>query len=361
MTTQTQTRKPKAARSDGRAEYETNFGAFLRHVAVKDGYQGGFGQVMEATALPSGANSTVPSEGGHAVPPEVAADLWTTVYDTGRLLQLTTPVPVTRGNEVRVPAIREPSRGDGSRFGTVSLGWSVEGETPTTSTLKLRAAVYQLRKLFGLTYASEELLEDAPLLDATLRRLFALEASFAVEDEMVNGDGARGPKGILTAPATITVAKEGAQAANTIVPENVVKMLARLWAPSHARAVWLANLDTLPQLMSLALDSGSGVVPLWSYAPDGTPMLAGRPVLWTEYNATLGTRGDLILADLSQYGVADKQEVRGERSIHVNFLQFESAFRFAWRVDGQPLWNEAITPKNGTATVSPFVTLADRA
>ena len=39
----------------------------------------------------------------------------------------------------------------------------------------------------------------------------------------------------------------------------------------------------------------------------------------------------------------------------------ETAFRFILRVDGQPLWNSAVTPANGTNTISPFISLATRA
>jgi hypothetical protein len=35
-------------------------------------------------------------------------------------------------------------------------------------------------------------------------------------------------------------------------------------------------------------------------------------------------------------------------------------FRFTQRLDGQVLWNTALTPKNGGPTLSPFVTLQAR-
>jgi hypothetical protein len=49
----------------------------------------------------------------------------------------------------------------------------------------------------------------------------------------------------------VTVAKETSQANTTIVSENVLKMNARLWAPSQANAVWFVNQDVLPQLPQL--------------------------------------------------------------------------------------------------------------
>jgi HK97 family phage major capsid protein len=86
----------------------------------------------------------------------------------------------------------------------------------------------------------------------------------------------------------------------------------------------------------------------------------GRPVIPIEQCDTVGTRGDIILADMSQYLVADKGGVQSASSIHISFLLDETAFRFVYRVDGMPLWNAPLTPFLGANTLSPFVTLITR-
>jgi hypothetical protein len=48
-------------------------------------------------------------------------------------------------------------------------------------------------------------------------------------------------------------------------------------------------------------------------------------------------------------------------SMHVRFLYDETAFRFVFRMDGQPLWDKPLTPYKGTTTTSTTVTLATRA
>jgi hypothetical protein len=63
---------------------------------------------------------------------------------------------------------------------------------------------------------------------------------------------------------------------------------------------------------------------------------------------------------LSQYLLIDKGGVRGDSSTSVRFLYDERAFRWQMRVDGQPTWNSALTPLNGSNTLSPFVNLATR-
>ena len=87
----------------------------------------------------------------------------------------------------------------------------------------------------------------------------------------------------------------------------------------------------------------------------------GRPVIETEYNATLGTVGDLVLADLGEYLIGDPERTTVAFSADLKFVTDEGSFRVVMRVDGHPAWSSPTTPANGTATVSPFVTLATRA
>jgi len=88
--------------------------------------------------------------------------------------------------------------------------------------------------------------------------------------------------------------------------------------------------------------------------------LKGRPVVPVEYCDTVGDLGDIILADFSQYAVTDRGAVQAASSIHVQFLTDQTCFRFIYEIDGQPLWPSALTPKNSTSTLSPFVALAAR-
>jgi HK97 family phage major capsid protein len=129
-------------------------------------------------------------------------------------------------------------------------------------------------------------------------------------------------------------------------------------------AVWFINQDTLPQLMAMNQSVGTGgqVVYLPPGGLSATPYstLYGREVVWTEYNATLGTTGDILLADPSQYMLVDKNGVQAATSMHVAFLTDEMVFRITYRVDGKPMWSVPLTPFKGTNTKSPFVALATR-
>jgi hypothetical protein len=57
----------------------------------------------------------------------------------------------------------------------------------------------------------------------------------------------------------------------------------------------------------------------------------------------------------------DKGGIQAAESMHVQFLTDQMAYRWTYRLDGQPAWRTTLTPANGSATLAPFVTLATRA
>jgi len=94
-------------------------------------------------------------------------------------------------------------------------------------------------------------------------------------------------------------------------------------------------------------------------SPNG--ILLGRPVEPIEQCSALGTAGDIILTDLSEYALGQKSGgIKAAASIHVQFLTGQQVFRFTLRLDGQPVKNSAMTPFKGTTTRSPYVTLIAR-
>jgi HK97 family phage major capsid protein len=89
--------------------------------------------------------------------------------------------------------------------------------------------------------------------------------------------------------------------------------------------------------------------------------LMGRPVVPVEACSTLGDVGDIILVDLSQYMALTKgNDIKTDVSMHLYFDQGMQAYRFTFRVAGQPWWGSTISPQFGTSTRSWAVALAAR-
>lgn len=318
----------------------------------------------------TGMSESVASDGGFLIAPEFANRVMEIAHDENSLLSMTDNFTIG-GSTVKVNAVAESSRATGSRRGGVRGYWVNEGGTITSSKPTVRQMTLAPHKLAVLVYATEEQLEDTgQMLGQLVERSAGEEIAFMAGDAIVNGSGAGQPLGILAGAAGTTscrveVAKETGQAAATVVFANLTKMWARMHARSRANAAWFINQDVEPQLLTLSLDVGTGGVPAYlppgglSQAPYGT--IFGRPVIPLEFCATLGTVGDVILADMKQYLTVLKGGVKATASMHVAFLTDESAFKFTYRVDGQPWWNLPLTPFKGTATQSPFVALATRA
>lgn len=320
-------------------------------------------------AKASGANEAVPSEGGFLVQTDFSTALLGQMNEMGEVLRRVRKIPISgNSNGIKLPAVNETSRATGSRFGGIRGYWAGEAETVTSSKPAFRTIELGLEKLMAIGYATEELLQDAVAMEAIYKQAMAEELTFLTENAVYSGTGAGQPLGFMNSGALISVAKEGGQAADTIVAANVLKMMARLPARSMKTAVWLINQDCLPQLWNLTI--GSGTATHLMYAPPGLTgdnanapwgYLMGRPVIPVEYASTVGDLGDIVLVDLSQYLMIDKGGPAAAESMHVRFLYEEMTFRITYRVDGQPAWNTPMTPFKGSNTQSPFVALAERA
>jgi HK97 family phage major capsid protein len=314
---------------------------------------------------PTGGSEMDPSTGGFLVQTDFSTAIFQRAYDLGEILSRVQKLTISsNANGIKIPGVDETSRATGSRWGGVQSYWVAEGTSVTASKPKFRLIELDLKKMMSVMYVTDELLADASILSSIATQAFSEEIVFMTEDAIWEGTGAGMPLGILLANATVSVAKETGQASATLTYTNILAMWSRMWARSRQNAVWFINQDVEPQLYSLSQVIGVSGVPVYlpangiSGAAYGT--LFGRPVIPIEYGSTLGTAGDIVLADMSQYVLADKGGVDSQSSMHVAFLTDEMVFRITYRVDGQPLWNSALTPFKGSSTKSPFITLAAR-
>jgi len=312
----------------------------------------------------SGHSEGVPAAGGFLVQSDFAGEIFKHAHDIGVLAPRCRNTSVS-GNGLTMNVVDESSRAAGSRWGGVLAYWKPEAGTATAQEVKLAQIELKLRKLIAISYATDELLEDTNALGPMISEAFAEEIAFMVDDSIFRGDGAAMPLGITAAACFASQAIESGQVADTVVFENLVNMWALLPPRSMQNAVWLIPQNALPQLMLMTLEIGTAGVPVYlppggaSGAPYGT--IFGRPVLVNEFSAALGDANDVVLADFSQYQLINKGGLKAAQSAHVKFAEDEMAFRFTYRVDGQPLWKSKLTPFNASDAISPFIGLAERA
>lgn len=363
-----QRRVPAAVRDNARHNF-ANFGEFAMGVRA----MGTGNNEIEAAKKVQNAATTYGNEGtgtdgGFLVPPEFSRQIWQKVEAEENLMDRCTPL-TPAGNSMSLP------KDETTPWGTagVRVYWEAEAAQATASKAVFELSTQRLYKLMALAPASEELLEDAMGYESYLQAVVPGRMSAAINTAIIAGTGVGQPLGILRSPSLISVAKETSQPADTVWMKNIEKMWSRLYAPWRRNAIWLINQDIEASLGGMAFQAtgaasdlpGTSAVP--AYLPAGglstSPYatLKGRPVVPVEACSALGDQGDIILVDLKQYWLLRKATgMRTDTSMHLYFDQALTAFRFIFRINGQPMWSSAIDRQNGNNTLSWAVTLDAR-
>lgn len=230
--------------------------------------------------------------------------------------------------------------------------WTAESQSRTAHKMKFRAVEMKLKKLMLLAGASNELLEDGVGFEAQLRQAMSQDAAYKLDAAIVAGSGVGQPLGFLGHPSVIGVNPESGQAADSVIYQNLAAMFGRLAPECRKRATWFISPGVLTQLLFMTFPGNATQPVLLSGgqndaaagAPAGT--IFGRPVVVTEIAPALGDDGDVVLADMTQYALLLKATAQIEYSPHVMFESDDSVWRLRLRVDGQPMWDEPITPPN---------------
>ena len=340
----------------------------VRHHCKPGGYTDPRLSRMLAAASTYGNESTG-ADGGFAVPPDFRDAIMETVLGEDSLASRCNEVQTDR-NTFSCPM------DETTPWGTAGIQayWGNEATAITQSKPALKELSAKVNRLNALVPMTEELLEDAPAMDAYLRRKAPEMINFKLNLAILQGTGGGQPLGLLNSPALVTVSKFASQTADTLTAGNVIDMYSRMYAPCRGKAVWLINQAIEPSLMKMSLpgtDSVGNAVTGWgglvympagglSGAPFGT--LFGCPVIPTQACETLGDKGDIFFADLSQYLLLLKTGTnpRVDVSMHLWFDQSLTAFKFTLRVGGMPWWSTTVAARDGSNTYSPYVTLEAR-
>jgi len=337
--------------SNGGHRWEDKDSSFFQAV-----FSGRFhpGLIKNATMTES-----VPSDGGFLIPSQQSENIHSVSLEN-EIVQPRAFVQPMTSNECNVPAMEI---GDHSTALLGGFSASYTGETSTISEAnpKTRGMTLKAKKLTGLVRFSNELVADIPGGEGQITNLCGSGLAWYRDKAFLKGSGAGEPLGILNANCVVEVDKETGQTDNTIMYENLTNMLSRIFAGSFKNSIWVCHQTTIPSLleMSIAIGTGGSAIPVMSES-NGEFTILTRPVLFTEKTETLGTKGDIMLCDFSQYIIGLRQGMRFDTSIHPGFLTDELYARLIERHDGQPLWGEPLTLLDGTTTVSPFVVLGDR-
>lgn len=327
------------------------------------------GQSIDSRLLLGGIGAAAPStygneaagqDGGFLVPPQFSQEIFKLSLGEDSLLPLTDNVEIS-GNSMAFP------KDETTPWGTNGIRAYWQGEAATALPTKpvLGLATLRLKKLMALVPTTDELLDDANALTSYLPEKVALSIRWKANESILFGAGNGIPVGCMNSAAIVTVAKESGQATQTLVTQNLAKMIARLPPGSFTHAVWIVNNDVLPALFTLTLGNYPIYLPIGQsvggiqISPYGT--LLGRPVFVSQHANTFSSQGDVLLVDLSYYQTITKAGgMQTATSMHLYFDADLTAFRTTFRMDGQSKILNPIAPAKGSATLSPYIQLGAR-
>lgn len=307
-------------------------------------------------AILAAMNESVGSQGGFAVPAPLAAAWLDAGLESEVVRPRATVYPMV-SDSLEIPSFDDFDHSGGSIAGFKAY-WTGELADQAVTEGKLRKLTLRAKKLLVATQVSNELLADGGQTFADqLEGKMSAAVSWTLDDRFLNGTGAGQPLGLLNDPALITVSKEASQAASTFVLENALKMYERLYPGGFARGVWVVNHSVIPQLYALHLkiknvagseNVGGSLTPYFTIAADGAMKLLGLPVITTEKTPALSSRGDVLLADFSQFAVGIRADILLENSRHAGWTSDSTYYRAVLRVEGAGTWAKPLTPKAGS-------------
>lgn len=355
-------------------------GAFRALFGAPDGDMAGFGDAREFfavvasgrydprfAAIQASNRTDVAESAGVLVPQPIVAALIDDVAATSAVFGRVRQIGVT-AKYSSLPMWRQHDRSAGLMNGFAGE-WIGEGQPLAEQNAKATQISVVTGKLGIFTRVTSELLDDAALFASQFQPALTQAAAYSLDRAILRGDGVAKPMGVLNDPSAVTVAKAAGQSADTFSFVNAVAMYSALYAAGTGRATWLVHPSVLPALLlmkdvvtNVAGSENVGGQAAVQMDGAGELRLLGRPVVVSEHLNPLGDKGDVILADLSQYAWFQRSGLSLETSRDAYFQSDEIAFRLLWRGTGQGLWPSAgKRPGDATATESWCVLLAERA
>lgn len=289
--------------------------------------------------------------GGYAIPDVWAAEIFDSALENEVIRPRARVFPMASGI-LHVPAWDQSDHSGGTVYGGLTPEWLGEAEQATIQVGKLRNMDFSGKKLAVFCEASREAAEDGLALREQIGPAMMNAVRYGLDGAFIAGSGVGRPMGILNSGALVSYSRA---TANQISYADVTGMFARLHPAGMGKAVWIANQSILPQLVQIR-DTGNNNLWLSSAVQGMPPTLMGLPLLFSEKCPALGSKGDLMLCDLSMYGIGLRKEIIFEMSNSAGWQRDVLSFRVIIRCDGMPLIDRPFQPENGN-TVSAFVAL----
>lgn len=322
-------------------------------------------KLVKAKKFQASQRESVGTDGGFLVPTTILDGVQSAIESDQSLLGRTNQLNIS-GNKAEIKVnMKAPWAGNGEH---ISAQWTGEGKKIDRSKAQFEDVTIKAEKLAALFPVTEEMAEDSVLIESFIRRNTPDVFVAAINNAIINGDGVKKPLGLLKSKFGFEVAKEGGQAAGTVVFENLKKLHSHALPKAKMGGIYLYNAGVEEELIGMKLDPSS-TDSVSVYLPNNS--IAGAPygTLWGKpafpmigAMPGLGSKGDIVFADLSYYYTVLKVGGLKQR-VSTDFLfdTDEMAFKYTFRMGGLCPFSEPQSTEFGGYKLSGFTYLQERA
>lgn len=330
----------------------------LQELPIGQGQGGGYGvpEAFRSLIMPqvrAEFSMGVGTEGGFAVPEQFRPDVLMLNPESSIVRPRATVLPAGEPADAKItmPALDQGTNGV---YGGVEVQWIAEGDEKPDTSASLKEVTLQPHEVAATTIVTDKLLRNWAAADQFIRSLLRNAMTAAEDMAFLTGNGTGKPTGLIGA-AGAKVVKRGT--ANSVKTDDIINMLGALLPESLSGSIWVANQSLLPEIAKLQ-DAAGNYIFIQGDMTRGIPStLLGLPIRFTGKNPAKGSKGDLVLADLTYYLIKDGSGPFIAASEHVLFKQNKTVIKAFWNVDGKPWVVAPLTLENGVTTVSPYVVL----
>ncbi len=358
---------PAAARGGGvtipagphaRTEFES-LGEFMyavrfNHNDQRLNYVENAGAIGESGEIGAEMRMDNDTQGGFMIPPQLRSTILQVQPQDALVRPRANVIPAGSPPDagITMPALDQSGSNPSNMFGGVEVSWVGEGDEKPETDAALKSITLTPHEVAGVITVTDKLLRNWQAASAFLEGLLRGAVSQAEDYAYIRGSGVNQPLGAINAGATKFINRT---TANSIVYADVLAMVSRLLMRGAQAPVWSMPQELLPKLATMTDPEGHYI---WQgNARDGIAgTLMGYPVRWNNRAPAAGSKGDVLLADWSQYLIKDGSGPFVAASEHVLFKQNKTVVKIFWNVDGAPWLTSPIKEENGWE-VSPFVGL----
>jgi len=291
------------------------------------------------------------TEGGYLVEHRIGNEIYAACQQSSILLPKCQSLEIgPNANGMKINQVNETARSATNLFGGIRIYSPAEGAAKTPF-IQLYAQVdMDLGKYCAVNYMTDELMQDRVALRSFIGANVGQAFAWVIDDDILHGTTNAAMVAIENHASTVQVAVAGDNPTTAELMDMYVAML----PCAVSGAEWYMSLVQYAAVSQLESTAGQRVVmPDYRISPYGT--LFGRPVNIIEQADVAANDTSIMFLNLKYYLTIKKGGIDEATSIHVKFLEDETAFRWTMRMGGSPILASTVTLPDGSI-VSGLVT-----